>query len=182
MAGQADGSFVLMDGSTSQAREKRGVVNYPSGFYEIRAYTSYMLNFSNEIIFSRVLAVYDLPKEEGDYYQSSPVITIKRSETTEIRPKTEKLRNINASFYPEGGHLIMGKPCRVAFKITDDTGFGTDATGHIEGKDISFNTVHDGMGWFTFTPHERRNRIVINANGTTRTFDLPEPEPFGHAI
>ena len=182
VAGQADGSFVLMDGSTSQAREKRGVVNYPSGFYEIRAYTSYMLNFSNEILFSRVLAVYDLPKEEGDYYQSSPVITIKRSETTEIRPKTEKLRNINASFYPEGGHLIMGKPCRVAFKVTDDTGFGTDATGHIEGKDISFNTVHDGMGWFTFTPHERRNRIVINANGTTRTFDLPEPEPFGYAM
>ena len=33
VAGQADGSFPLVDGSTSQAREKRGVMNYPSGFY-----------------------------------------------------------------------------------------------------------------------------------------------------
>ena len=182
VAGQADGSFALMDGSTAQAREKRGVLEYPSGFYEVRAYTSYMLNFDNEILFSRVLAVYDPPKEEGNYYESSPVITIKRSETSEFRPKTEKLRKINASFYPEGGHLIIGKPCRVAFKVTDDTGFGIDATGHIEGKDISFSTVHDGMGWFTFTPQERRNEVEIEVDGSTRSFSLPQAEPSGYVM
>ena len=182
VAGQADGSFPLLDGSTAQAREKRGVMSYPSGFYEVRAYTSYMLNFSNEILFSRVLAVYDPPKEEGNYYESSPVITIKRSETSEFRPKTEKLRNINASFYPEGGHLILGKPCRVAFKVTDDTGFGVEATGTIEGKDISFSTVHDGMGWFTFTPQERRNEVEITVDGSTRTFNLPQAEASGFSM
>ena len=182
VAGQADGSFALMDGSTAQAREKRGVLEYPSGFYEVRAYTSYMLNFDNEILFSRVLAVYDPPKEEGNYYESSPVITIKRSETSEFRPKTEKLRKINASFYPEGGHLIIGKPCRVAFKVTDDTGFGIDATGHIEGKDISFSTVHDGMGWFTFTPQERRNEVEIEVDGSTRSFSLPQADPSGYVM
>ena len=182
VAGQADGSFPLLDGSTAQAREKRGVMSYPSGFYEVRAYTSYMLNFSNEILFSRVLAVYDPPKEEGNYYESSPVITIKRSETSEFRPKTEKLRNINASFYPEGGHLILGKPCRVAFKVTDDTGFGVEATGIIEGKDISFSTVHDGMGWFTFTPQERRNEVEITVDGSTRTFNLPQAEASGFSM
>ena len=182
VAGQADGSFPLLDGSTAQAREKRGVINYPSGFYEVRAYTSYMLNFDNEILFSRVLAVYDLPKEEGNYYESSPTITLKRSETSEFRPKTEKLRKINASFYPEGGHLILGKPCRVAFKVTDDTGFGVQATGRIEGKDISFSTIHDGMGWFTFTPQERRNDVEITVDGTTRTFSLPQAEPSGFTM
>ena len=182
VAGQADGSFALMDGSTAQAREKRGVLEYPSGFYEVRAYTSYMLNFDNEILFSRVLAVYDPPKEEGNYYESSPVITIKRSETSEFRPKTEKLRKINASFYPEGGHLIIGKPCRVAFKVTDDTGFGIDATGHIEGKDISFSTIHDGMGWFTFTPQERRNEVEIEVDGSTRSFSLPQADPSGYVM
>ena len=182
VAGQADGSFPLLDGSTAQAREKRGVMSYPSGFYEVRAYTSYMLNFSNEILFSRVLAVYDPPKEEGNYYESSPVITIKRSETSEFRPKTEKLRNINASFYPEGGHLILGKPCRVAFKVTDDTGFGVEATGTIDGKDISFSTVHDGMGWFTFTPQERRNEVEITVDGSTRTFNLPQAEASGFSM
>lgn len=182
VAGQADGSFPLLDGSTAQAREKRGVVGYPSGFYEVRAYTSYMLNFDNEILFSRVLAVYDPPKEEGNYYENSPVITIKRSETSEFRPKTEKLRNINASFYPEGGHLILGKPCRIAFKVTDDTGFGVEATGRLEGKDISFTTIHDGMGWFTFTPQERRNEVLITVDGSTRSFSLPQAEPTGFAM
>ena len=182
VAGQADGSFPLLDGSTAQAREKRGVIEYPSGFYEVRAYTSHMLNFSNEILFSRVLAVYDPPKEEGNYYESSPVITIKRSETSEFRPKTEKLRKINASFYPEGGHLILGKPCRIAFKVTDDTGFGVDATGQVEGKDISFSTIHNGMGRFTFTPQEKRNEVEITVDGNTRSFDLPQAEPSGFAM
>jgi len=182
VAGQADGSFALLDGSTAQAREKRGVLEYPSGFYEVRAYTSYMLNFDNSIMFSRVLAVYDLPKQEGNYYESSPVITIKRSDAPEFRPKTEKLRKINASFYPEGGHLILGKECRVAFKVTDDTGFGIDATGQVQGKDITFSTVHDGMGWFTFTPQEKRNAVEITVDGTTRSFDLPQAEAFGFAM
>ena len=182
VAGQADGSFPLLDGSTAQAREKRGVMEYPSGFYEVRAYTSYMLNFDNEILFSRVLAVYDPPKEEGNYYETSPTITLRRSETSEFRPKTEKLRKINASFYPEGGHLILGKPCRVAFKVTDDTGFGIDATGHVEGKDISFSTIHDGMGWFTLTPQERRNDVQIVVDGSTHTFSLPPAEPSGFAM
>ena len=182
VAGQADGSFPLVDGSTAQAREKRGVMEYPSGFYEVRAYTSYMLNFDNEILFSRVLAVYDPPKEEGNYYETSPTITLRRSETSEFRPKTEKLRKINASFYPEGGHLILGKPCRVAFKVTDDTGFGIDATGHVDGKDITFSTVHDGMGWFTFTPQERRNEVQIEVDGSTHSFSLPLAEPSGFTM
>ena len=182
VAGQADGSFVLMDGSTAQAREKRGVVDYPSGFYEVRAYTSYMLNFSNEILFSRVLAVYDPPKEEGNFYESSPVITIKRTETSDFRPKSEKLRNINASFYPEGGHLIIGKPCRVAFKVIDDTGFGVEATGKVEGKDITFSTVHNGMGYFTITPQEKRNSVEITVGETSRSFNLPQAEPLGFAM
>jgi len=38
-----------------------------SGFYEVRAYTKYMLNFGNDIIFSRVLPVFDKPKTEGNY-------------------------------------------------------------------------------------------------------------------
>ena len=182
VAGQADGSFPLVDGSTSQAREKRGVMNYPSGFYEIRAYTSYMQNFSEEAIFSRVFAVYDKPKQEGDYYNESPVINILKPETAEFRPQTEKLRNINCTFYPEGGHLIMGKPCRVAFKVTDDSGFGVDATGVLENDGTTFSTVHDGMGWFTITPQDRRNQVEITVGDDSRTFTLPQPEQAGCAL
>ena len=182
VAGQADGSLPLVDGSTAQAREKRGVTNYPSGFYEVRAYTSYMQNFSEEAIFSRVFAVYDKPKAEGNYYGENPTINLRKSETTEFRPKTEKLRNINCTFYPEGGHLIMGKPCRVAFKVTDDSGLGIDATGILENNGLTFSTVHDGMGWFTFTPQDRRNQVEITVDDNSRTFMLPQPEQAGCAM
>jgi len=182
VAGQADGSLPLLDGSTAQAREKRGVMAYPSGFYEVRAYTSFMQNFSEESIFSRVFAVYEKPKEEGNYYGENPTILLRKSETSEFRPKTENLRKINCTFYPEGGHIIAGKPCRVAFKVTDDSGLGIDATGVLENSDITFSTVHDGMGWFTFTPQDRRNQVEITVGKDSRTFSLPQTEQAGCAL
>ncbi len=182
VAGQADGSLPLLDGSTAQAREKRGVVEYPSGFYEVRAYTNFMLNFGDDVVFSRVFAVYEKPKENGKFYEYNPTINIRRSDNVDLRPKAEKKREINASFYPEGGHLIIGKPCRVAFKVTDETGFGIDAEGSIENPSVSFSTVHDGMGEFFFTPLNRRNQVKITVGGDTRTFNLPQAETDGIAM
>ena len=179
VAGQADGSFPLIDGATEQAREKRGVMNYPSGFYEIRAYTNYMQNFGDEILFSRVIAVYDKPKNEGQYYDSSPTITLRKSDISEPRPATPKLRKINVSFYPEGGHLIVGKPCRVAFKVTDDSGFGIKANGTLQETGQEFSTEHNGMGSFTFTPKDRHSTAEITVDGTSRSFQLPQAETSG---
>src|SRR5574344_2012415 len=125
VAGQADGSFPLVDASTEDAREKRGVMGYPSGFYEIRAYTYNMLNFSEEAIFSRVIPVYDKPKDQKAMFTSIPVIG--RQEKTYVeqyRPKPYKPNNLNVSFFPEGGQALIGVPCKVAFKVTDDTGCG----------------------------------------------------------
>jgi len=183
VAGQADGSFVLMDGATEQAREKRGVLEYPSGFYEVRAYTNYMLNFTEESVFSRVFAVYEKPKKEGNFYVEPPVMKVRWDETVEeLRPKTEKLRKVNCEFYPEGGHLVIGKTCRVAFKVTDETGFGIDANGVVDETDISFSTVHDGMGWFTFTPDNRRNSVTLTVDGKSKSFTLPRAAESGLTV
>lgn len=182
VAGQADGSFPLTDAATGQAREKRGEINYPSGFYEVRAYTSYMQNFSEDIIFSRVFAVYDKPQKEGNYYGESPTINTRKPDTWVPRPKTEKLRTINCAFYPEGGHLIIGKPCRVAFKVTDESGLGIDAEGTLDNSDITFSTIHDGMGWFTFTPSNRRSSVTITVDRKSHSFSLPQTETEGCSL
>ncbi len=182
VAGQADGSIALMDGSTSQARDLRGVLPYPGGFYEIRAYTAYMQNFGEEAIFSRVFAVYDKPKEEGNYYETAPVMTRRVTGLDEKRPKTEKLNSINVSFFPEGGHIIIGQPSQIAFKVTDGTGFGIDATGTLDADGQTFSTVHDGMGSFQFTPTGRSNSVEISVGGSTRKFSLPDAEESGCAI
>ena len=181
VAGQADGSFPLIETSTAQARELRGVTNYPSGFYEIRAYTNYMQNFGYETFFSRVLAVFDKPKQEGHYYDEQPKITLKYSNTSPVRPDTPKQKKVNVSFYPEGGHIIIGQPCRVAFKVTDENGLGVSATGSL-GDDITFSTVHDGMGSFEFTPTSRHNRVNVTFDGHRNSYNLPDAEQSGCTV
>ena len=180
--GQTDGSFSLLDGTVSQANEKRGRIGYPSGFYEVRAYTNYMLNFSEESVFSRVFAVYEKPQQEGGYYTENPTIKQHKRESWELRPKTEKPNKINCSFYPEGGHIVMGKPCRIAFKITDDTGLGVDATGVLKSSGLTFSTLHDGMGFFTFIPQNNRNLVEITVGDKSQTFELPRTESIGCAL
>ena len=179
VGGQADGTIILVDGSTSQAREVRGTMNYPSGFYEIRAYTNYMLNFNPETIFSRVFAVYERPKMEGYYFEESPVIKLHKTDLNEPRPEPGKLRRINCSFYPEGGHLVKGQPNRVAFKVTDDTGLGIDAKGTVDGTRTKVSTQHDGMGSFTVTPGDRRISVTLTLDGKNHTFTLPAAEKEG---
>ena len=158
------------------------MIGYPSGFYEVRAYTNYMLNFNEETVFSRVFAVYEKPQQEGGYYTENPTIKQHKRESWEIRPKTEKPGKINCSFYPEGGHIIIGKPCRIAFKVTDDTGFGVEATGVLKNSGQIFSTLHDGMGCFTFIPQENRNQVEITVGDKSHTFELPRPEEIGCAL
>lgn len=182
VAGQCDGSFPLLDGSTSQARELRGVLPYPSGFYEVRAYTMNMLNFSQEAIFSRVFPVYEKPSEDGAYYSESPSIKLHNSFIEQFRPETGKFPKVDAAFFPEGGHLIIGKPSRVAFKISGENATGIEATGTVDDTDVTFRTVHDGMGSFIFTPTQKNSHVTITAGGRTHKFALPDAEAEGYAL
>lgn len=70
--GQADGSFSLLDGAVSQARIKRGMIGYPSGFYEVRAYTNYMLNFNEETYSPACLPYMRNPSRKAATTQRAP--------------------------------------------------------------------------------------------------------------
>ncbi len=183
--GQADGSFPLYDGSTSYVRDLRGVLPYPSGFYEVRAYTMNMLNFDEAAIFTRVLPVFEQPARNGDFYGEQPKIENHYNKSTEIeqfRPKQEKARStVNATFYPEGGNLISGVRNRVAFKLTDKDGIGIDASGMLNDS-VTLQTVHDGMGVFTYTPGKESGKVRFQYNGKEYSFDLPKPSPAGYAL
>ena len=182
IAGQCDGSFPLLDASTSQAREMRGVLPYPSGFYEIRAYTMNMLNFSEEAIFSRVFPVYAKPSKDGAYYDEKPSVKIQSSTIEEYRPKTEKAGGINIGFYPEGGKPIIGIPCNMAFQITGENGLGIEAECSLEDSDTIFSTLHDGMGLFRYTPDGSRRHLTVRTGNVTRSFVLPEASAEGYSM
>ena len=166
--GQADGCFNLTDSSVRDAVELRGNQPYPSGYYEVRAYTRYMLNFSESIVFSRVLPVFKSPVSEGKY--EDPVIENLEKGKNNVREIHDKLKEVNVSFFPEGGSLHPKTPARVAFKATDKTGMPIDGTLLVNnhyGKDsiISAQTIHDGMGRFELLVGSRSPNCVFIHEG-----------------
>ncbi len=183
-AGQADGIIPLLDAGTQQTREKRGIVAYPSGFYEIRAYTQNMLDFSPEAIFSRVIPVYTQPKYVGEYDRSH-VVRVKDNPLIEDlrgEPK-EKYRNVNVTFYPEGGDLVRGLPCRVAFKATGSDGFGLKGALMIQNQWDSVRTVHDGMGSFIIDPRGyETTEFFPSGSDDKRSVRLPEAKTSGYSM
>jgi len=182
VAGQCDGVIVLWDAATAQAREKRGILEYPSGFYEIRAYTQNMLDFGREAVFSRVIPVYTKPKRKGDF-DNSIVLLKDNPLIEEIREDAdEKERKVNLSFYPEGGNLIAGLPCNVAFKATGADGFELEgAVVYQDGADTAY-TIHDGMGLFNIVPNKSENVHFITKDGKRTRFNLPKILKSGYSM
>ena len=184
-SGQADGAIPLLNSGTFQTREKQGIMAYPSGFYEIRAYTQNMLDFSPEAIFSRVIPVYTQPKFVGEFDRShvesnkdNPLVEKKRGKSTE---KFDD--DVNISLYPEGGDLIKGLPSRVAFKVTGKDGFGLDGTATVHARDGIFSVIpiHDGMGSFFITPSVFEWVSFVSSDGNAGNCYL-EPVVGGYSM
>lgn len=114
-SGTASGMFILKD-------------SLYAGYYELRAYTRWMLNFGQceyphisrkshgfysrkmkddyirdyEKLYSRVFPVYNKPKEEGRYTKEMTLRPMRRYYKARKLKPTAVLR-----FYPEGGHLVQ---------------------------------------------------------------------------
>ena len=192
--GYGDGNFTLKD-------------SLYSGYYELRAYTRWMLNFrvtehpygrkdrehfyNKEMardffrqfgtVYSRVVPVYERPDSAGDYAQKYIV----------SRPKTriekELKEDLLVNFYPEGGHLIAGKRCRVAFEVHDEEGQQVDIEGAVRIPDRSdslrIRTTHQGRGVFTVdVPQDGRLKARFTYHGKDYRFDLPKAESLGCAL
>lgn len=183
VAGQADGAFSLIDAATAQAREKRGLVLYPSGFYEIRAYTQNMLDFNPEIIFSRVIPVYTKPKQTGNYKESLVVLEHDNPLVESIREQQKEPDDrINIMFYPEGGDMVQGLPCNIAFKVTDKNGMPMEGTLVVRSLGDSVHTVHDGMGSFRLTSGSSETVRFISADGKSTRESLPKTVKSGYSM
>lgn len=172
--GRASGSLSLADPSKVQV----------GGFYEVRSYTWAMLNWEGTY-YSRVFPVFDNPSEKGAY---EPKITLyPRSERfPNHRPKEEKLKRLNVTFYPEGGTMVEGLPCRVAFKAVDEKGQGVSLSGGIyDGageKQTVFRSEHGGMGSFSLTPGSGKYEARITYGGREYSYRLPEAEATGYVM
>lgn len=154
-----------------------------AGFYEVRAYTRYMLNFGKENLFSRVFPVYDKPVSEGDYQR---VITGRpfSQRVPQTRNSNEQKERLSLSFFPEGGHMVAGLESRVAFKAVGKEGENAPVSGIIvdaKGNKVAdFDTGYLGMGVFSFGPGVGKYFARTQYQGKEYSFELPLALPAGY--
>ena len=166
-----------------------------SGYFELRAYTRWQLNWGQtehfhpwtrenyfysramaqdfyrdyEKLYSRVFPVYDKPKVEGDFYKDMTFRPLRRYFSSAPPPPELRL-----SLFPEGGNLVAGVPCRMAFEAATSEGEVREGTlvlrtrneqlriKNDNGEEVmSVRTEHRGRGTFTFTPEDGQNYEVV---------------------
>lgn len=91
--------------------------------------------------------------------------------------------SLRFDIFPEGGNLVSGLPSRVAFKATNGKGYPVEVKGTLYQDDTPvtlFESSHDGMGFFFFTPDaEKKYRIELE-DGVC--YSLPEICPQGMTL
>ena len=193
--GQGHGSFCLAD-------------TLYGGFYELRAYTRWQLNWGAYIhphtdfaerfffnkqmadlyyrdyekLYSRVFPVYDKPLKPGEYEHEMTLRPLRRHFKADNKPLDAVL-----TLYPEGGSLVAGAPCRVAFEANDEEGKhleGTVVLKDADGKKVAEGkTEQRGRGTLEFTPVAGvKYSAQFTGEDGEKTEKLDAPETDGCAL
>ncbi len=141
-----------------------------TGHYTLRAYTSWMRNFSEEWYFNQAI---DVVKPD--------------------RPPAPRLGTASAAldvqFLPESGQAVVGLPGRVAFKAINSAGIGIDVDGFVLNtkKDTvaGFASQHLGMGYFPLTPEAGQTYtayVRMKTGDTYSAYPLPAAKATGYKL
>lgn len=190
--GQAHGSFCLPD--TSYA-----------GFYELRAYTRWQLNWGAhehphcpnahkwflsksmaedffrdyDKLYSRVFPVYDKPSTPGNYLQEVTPRPLRRH-----YPKSHQEEKAILHFYPEGGTWVAGAAQEIAFEASSH---GRHLLGQVAVLDEKGDTIAEattenrGRGTITLLGHHgSAYKCTFKDNdGHTATAKMPDVKEQG---
>ena len=113
---------------------------------------------------------------------ASWLLSVRDSENNVYRrflPMATRNEEYDVTFYPEGGYLLNGLECRVAFKAMGRTGNAATISLDVvdEAGEIitSTRTLHEGMGTFMLTPEIGKTYLVkcTDEFGRNREFKLP---------
>ena len=141
------------------------------GRYMLRCYTRYMQNMERNKFFARPIRI--VPVRSGE----------QNAEET-----TYGSEDYHVAFYPEGGNMITENVCRVAFKVEFPDGRHSGVHGWVIGDKqdtvCRIQTVHQGMGDFSFTPKAGTSYRAVcrDASGKEKTFALPSTHSQGYAL
>lgn len=133
--------------------------NETPGTYQIKAYTTWALNFDDSYVFEKNLEVL----------------------SDEVREKdSEDIGSIDLQFFPESGYLIEDIQTRLAYKAIGTDGLGEEVSGVLfkeDGSEVArFETEYMGMGIIEFTPEKNTGYYAMVNN---QRFELPEAKTNG---
>lgn len=184
------------------------------GYYEIRAYTRWMLNWGRyqtemdkgsqymyanafynkgmmkdffteyEKIYSRVVPVYDKPQKAGNYEKNMTMRPMRRY----YKKSGEKNEPV-LSLFPEGGNLIQGAPCTLAFDLADSQGKHLDMEIVFRERKskkeiLRTRPQYAGKGSVLLPPLQKETEYeaVVRNGEEEYTFPLPEIQERGCAL
>ncbi|MBN8789082.1 MAG: Plug domain-containing protein [Terrimonas sp.] len=147
--GEGQSSFSLAD-------------SLPEGSYYVRAYTNWMLNFSEDFYYKHTLQVYN---------PASPQKLV-----------ADSTAEWTAAAFPEGGNFIAGAATRVAVRMQSPgvmpdawSGYLTEASKPAE-KLVSFKAIDKNVGVFNIIPEpgKKYQVTVEDKKGKKQTIALPQ--------
>ncbi|MBQ8098796.1 MAG: hypothetical protein IJ244_04665 [Bacteroidaceae bacterium] len=159
-----------------------------TGYYEVRAYTRAMLNWDASYVYSRVVPIYDVPKDTTQFSTLSfrkstedrKLIRLDgRPKPAPLFPMESKSKKVELGFYPQGGNIVKGLESKVAYRLTNKEGQSLQQSIAIykaDGTQIATSQpLHEGMGSFMLPTDWDGGYAEVDGE----KFNLPEAQPRG---
>ena len=162
------------------------VENIEEGIYFLRAYTKYMLNDEEPVLFQKEIMIWTTAINSN---KKSQKVSKKRREkeviTKEITAKLSSRPIVQ--FFPEGGNLVAGLNNVLGFKVTNEEGTGIALEGKIideNGSLISmFSTYEFGLGRVQFKVEPNIDYFAeIEIEGKVAKYSIPKPMDKGYVL
>lgn len=140
------------------------------GEYTLRGYTNWMRNTNVNFFFHKNIPI------------ANP---LNRSDTLAIKKKDIGKNDFSVSFFPEGGHLLIGYRQQMAYKCQRSNGYSGPLEGYILNQSgdtlTEIKSEHDGMGAFSFFPEKDHSyyALVRSPGCEEKKIQLPQAEGSG---
>ncbi|MCW3806926.1 hypothetical protein [Plebeiibacterium marinum] len=159
----------------------------PTGNYLIMAYTNWMRNMGSDFYFKKEITIIN-DKEQSP--TSEEVLKATASSDQNAKDNANPIKDnkpshdISLQFFPEGGNIINGILCKIAFEGITQNGSPATFEGEIidnTGKSVALiRPIWDGKGVFSFIPEPSKTYQAIINN--TDTFNLPKTKENGYQL
>lgn len=143
----------------------------PEGDYLLCAYSAH--SFYTGTPYFHALKMIRIVQDTRSLLKQTPVIAVNES----------LQQDIQFTILPEGGQLVSGLTNTVAFKAVDKSGGPVNVTGELLQGNVpikTFNSIHAGMGSFSFSPLPGANyQIRLTRPETGKLYALPAVQDKG---